>query len=241
VFSVEKGICLSLLRGSEISRYNKPDARSVVIFPYSVEKGSVSGMSLNQLKEEFPKAYSYLLKNKKRLLERSKTNESNWWLYPYPKNLGLYAEQKIVCQVLSQSGKFFHDDSGKYCFLGGGTAGGNAIKLKLADDDFAALMLAILNSKVTAFYVSSVGSAFRGGFFAFGKSSLQGLPIPELDKNSSVAKKIITLVKRRLLVSEGQKLVALEAEIDEEICKLYGIKKRELDDVLGARLDAAAA
>ena len=175
---IESDILHPLLRGSEIARYLQPDYRYVVLFPYRVESGRAIPMSERELKEVYPGAFEYLARNKARLLGRSKTDSSNWWLYPYPKNLTLYGHPKILCQVLSQRGNFSADFDGKYYFLGGGTAGGNAIRVRDDDPFSLKVLLGILNSPIATHWVRHVGSAFRGGYFAFGKGSLAGLPVP---------------------------------------------------------------
>jgi hypothetical protein len=65
------------------------------------------------------------------------------------------------------------------------------------------LLLGILNSPVTSFFVQNCGSAFRGGFYAYGKASLKDLPIPqELSTNSGRLQKIVELSKELLRLRE---------------------------------------
>jgi len=175
---IERGLLRPILKGAEITRFAQPEHELVVLFPYNLENESVEPMDIRSVKRDFPNAYAYLHRNKATLLQRSKCNESNWWLYPYPKNLALYEKPKIVVQVLSSRGTCFVDRAGEYYFLGGGTAGGNAVRAFGDKETDLVFLAAILNSPITTYHVTNVGSAFRGGFFAFGKSSIFNLPLP---------------------------------------------------------------
>ena len=178
---IESCLLHPLLKGSEISRYRQPTYQYMVLFPYRVESGRAVPIAENEMRSKYPAAYNYLSRNKAALLKRSKTDISNWWLYPYPKNLSLYDSPKILSQVPSTRGNFALDEAGRFYFLGGGTAGGNAICVKDDNPDEMRFFLGILNSRLTTYLVSKVASGFRGGFFAFGKSSLASLPFPSLN------------------------------------------------------------
>jgi hypothetical protein len=136
---IETDILRPLLKGSEIGRYAEPKHLYSVIFPYRVISGRAEPIPLKDLERNFPLAHAYLTRNKAKLLERSKTDQSNWWLYPYPKNLSLYARPKILSQVLTRAGNFTLDSRGEFCFLGGGTAGGNAVIVP--NDDLNLMLL----------------------------------------------------------------------------------------------------
>ncbi len=238
--TLEKAITHPLLRGAEITRFGKPEKGCIVIFPYSVSNEKATGLTLEQLKQTCPKTVAYLAKNKPLLLKRSKVTEKDWWLYPYPKSLSFYGERKIISQVLSQAGKFFDDQEGVYYFLGGGTAGGNAIILNSTDERLYKLVLGILNSSVTRLYVSSVGSAFRGGFYAFGKNSLSGLPLPDLQLEGEAAKEIVKLVSKRESLKNSDSALTLEREINRAVGRLYGFTKSELALLLSEEEETGA-
>lgn len=176
--TIEASLLHPILKGAEISRYTKPNFELMVLFPYRVSGEAAAAIPISELRKCYPKAYEYLHENKRALLERSKCDESNWWLYPYPKNLAMYDQPKILIQVLSSRGTSFLDHEGQFYFLGGGTAGGNAIKVYNDDVGELTFLTAIINSPVTTYYVTKVASPFRGGFYAYGKSSLFELPVP---------------------------------------------------------------
>lgn len=236
---LETDLLRPVLKGAEIEAWSRPAYRHVVLFPYTVENRVAKPIPIHQIESDYPKTFAYLVRNRQRLLARSKTGATNWWLYPYPKNLGLYGRPKILSQVLSRPGAFTYDANGEFCFLGGGTAGGNAILVRDVDETSTYGLLAILNSPVTSFYVSHVGSAFRAGFHAYGKASLEGLPLPpqfdepqQRSELSTAAKELVRIVAEREVRGVPSERQALEREIraSEESCweivgRLYGLSK----------------
>jgi adenine-specific DNA-methyltransferase len=221
---LESSLLRPLLKGSEISRFGTPPWKHAVLFPYTLSGGKAEPIPLRVLKADFPATYEYLVRNKQRLLQRSKTSSANWWLYPYPKNLALYSRPKILIQVLSSSGTCFFDDEGTFSFVGGGTAGGNAIVLENDDETLARYLVGILNSSITKTWVSRVGSGFRGGFFAFGKASLATLPLPWADGQPVIDGKVVQLVKEIEMAKKRRRdSSALEHKLEARVKFLYGL------------------
>lgn len=234
---IESELLHPLLKGAEISRYEKPNYKYMVLFPYLVKNNKANAIPENELKSKYPAAYLYLNRNKGSLLKRSKTDNNNWWLYPYPKNLSLYNTPKLLCQVLSSRGNFTLDGDGKYYFLGGGTAGGYAIKVKDDDQTQLKYLLGILNSKLTTYYVSKVASGFRGGFFAFGKSSLRSLPLPALSHHDGIVEQVDLMLSLHKQLQEARtphektalqrQIEATDKQIDQLVYDLYELTEDE--------------
>src|SRR3989338_8306135 len=130
---------------------------------------------------------------------------------------------------------------GRYYFLGGGTAGGNAILLNEPDVQKYKFLMAILNSNITPWFVRQTGSGFRGGYIAFERNYLLNLAIPTINEGDkryngiiSCVDEMISLHKRRGDLKEGPEKQKIEKEIertDEEIntlvYSLYGITEEE--------------
>lgn len=249
---IESDILHPLLKGSEISRYADIRYRFKLIFPYKIEAGIVIPLSEKQLSKEFPAAYDYLCKNKFNLLKRSNTDSSNWWLYPYPKNLLSMYYPKILAQVLSTRGNYTLDSKGNYFFLGGGTAGGYGIISSKNNSLSLNYLLGILNSFFATYFIKKVGSGFRSGFYSFGKSSMNSLPIPTIDFNNPADKarhdRLVAMVENMLVwhqqlaatrtpqekaVLERQ-IAATDRMINQLVYELYGLTEAEIKLVEGA-------
>jgi type I restriction-modification system DNA methylase subunit len=248
VVKIESSLLHPLLKGSEISRYDDSKYQYVVLFPYKIDAGSAIPLTEDELKLGYPAAYEYLTRNKALLMDRSKVDPRMWWIYPYPKNLSMYCRPKILSQVLSTRGNFTLDLDGKFYFLGGGTAGGNAIKVRNDTEMELKYLLGILNSKITTYYVSKVASGFRGGYFAFGKGSLANLPLPDTKQDESNSRSLIVSLVSQLLdlhkrlgaarTPDEKTLVqrqidAADAEIDRIVYQLYGLSEDEIKIVEG--------
>lgn len=244
--TIENTLLHPLLKGSEIARYETPKYNYMVLFPYFLDSGKANPIKQEEIQFKYPLTYNYLKLNKNDLIKRSKCDSTNWWLYPYPKNLSLYQSPKILCQVLSTRGNFTLDLDGKFYFVGGGTAGGYAIKVENDDPSELKYLTGILNSKITTYYVSKIASRFRGGFFAFGKSSLQSFPIPILnfddpanavkhDKMVRLVENIIELNKKlsKTKIPNEKELIqrqidAIDNQIDNLVYELYGLTDDEI-------------
>ena len=153
--------------------------------------------------------------------------------------------------MLSTKATFTFDRLGEYYFLGGGTAGGNAVRLSGDAHTGYLFLLGILNSSFCSAHVRRVGSAFRGGYFAFGKASLGTLPIRTINfaDPADVARhdRMVALVTQMLdlharLAAEGvphekaalqRRIEMTDRQIDGLVYELYGLTEAEIKVVEG--------
>jgi hypothetical protein len=250
-FRIETAILMPLLKGAEIRRYETPQHLNVVLFPYSTNQDPVALLTRRELEAQYPLALHYLEQCRSRLLARSKADARVFWHYPYPKNLALYRCPKLLVQVLSTRGSFAADLKGEFCFLGGGTAGGNAVRLASGTESDYLYLLGILNSKLTTLFVRGGASAFRGGYLAFERGSLASLPIPQLshddpadkarhDKMVALVERMLELHKRRQAAGSDherellqRQIDSTDGEIDALVYELYGLTEEEIRIVEG--------
>lgn len=194
----------------------------------------------------YPKTYEYLNANKKALIQRSKTDSSNWWLYPYPKNLSLFQKTKLIVQVISKNGKYSYDNSGIY-FTGGGNGPYYGVFYKdLNNSHSLHYIQAILSSKLLDFYLHKISSPFRGGYWSYGKRFIEKLPIRVIDfdnhENVAFHDKIVGLVEKILKLHENlastkvptekemiqRQINATDKQIDNLVYKLYNLTDVEI-------------
>jgi hypothetical protein len=76
---------------------------------------------MEKFTSDYPKAWEYLKRVQKQLLQREsgKVEKNNWYGYIYKKNLTVFETPKLIVQVISQTGKYSFDDLNLY-FTGGG-------------------------------------------------------------------------------------------------------------------------
>ena len=146
---------------------------------------------------------------------------------------------KILYQVLSQKGSFTLDEEGEFYFVGGGNAGGYSITTETNEISELKYLLGILNSKLTSFFVSKVGSCFRGGFYSFGKHSFEKFPLPsenlENKELEDLVDRMISLNKElsQAIVPRDKKLLqkqieTIDNQINQVVYKLYDLTDEEI-------------
>jgi hypothetical protein len=113
-------------------------------------------------------------------------------------------------------------------------------------------ILGVLNSSVTWFYISSISSVFRGGFYVFATDPLVYIPIPRIDfsdpgdverHDRMVALVNSMLELNRRLHSGGlstheksvieRRIAATDREIDALVYDLYNLTEDEIRIVEG--------
>ena len=240
---LERKTVSPFLQGREIKPYALLPSGKVLIIPYSVEHGKVRLLSEKELESECPRTFSYLLENKSYLQdrERGRMRGAGWYGYVYPKNIEVMKEQKILVPDIADRASFALDETGGYAFTSG-----YGITLKSDVTESVKYVLALLNSKLLDFYLKSVSTTLRGGFFRYFTQFIQQLPIRLINFSDSADKarhdKMVELVDRMLELNKqkhsgklapsqvdrvDREIAATDAEIDNLVYGLYGITGEE--------------
>ena len=220
-----------LLKGAEIKRYSQPKELFSLIFPYKKVNNKYKVIAEEEFSSLYPDIWDYLLECQEKLKgrENGKMDVPEWWAYVYPKNLEAFDKPKIMTQVLSIHSSLTYDGSGYYYFVGGGTAGGYGIVLKDTSKGNYHFVLGLLNSRIVEWYIHSVASPFRGGYYAYSRATMEGVPIPLADEEAKA--RITFLVVQILCIKQADTNAdtsALEAEIDQLVYQLYGLTEEEI-------------
>lgn len=226
---------LKNIKNKSFEPYMYVDSEYKLLFPYNIENNKAIPLTLKEMKR-YPKVFEYLLSNKKDLLNRSNIKSNKWWIYPYPKNLSIMEEPKLIIPVLSLYPRLIYDDNGFYMTGGGG---GPFYGLRPFDEYISIFyLMGILNSNVFNFYVSKKSTQMRGGYYRYSKQYIEQFPIPlnqslELIKN---VQKIINLNKELQIVKTPQEEKLLKIQIDKvdkeinsSVYELYGLSNDEID------------
>ena len=100
-------------------------------------------------------------------------------------------------------------------------------------------LLGILNSNLTAFFISKVASCFRGGYYSFGKHYFEHFPLPSenLDDETliNLVDKILSLTNDLKLSKTPndrkifqQQIEITDKKINEMVYELYGLTDEEI-------------
>jgi len=208
------------LDGKDIKKYKSPEHKKWLILLNNGDSSKEFGrLELNAMThlmtEKYPSVMTWLQKFKNKLVNRSDKGEYFWELRPcaYNKN---FEENKIVWAETSFGNQFCFVDPGVYL---------NKTAFMIPSGDVT--LLAILNSRLVKFYLNSIVSKVRGGYFSMSKAYVQTIPIlypSQVTPFINVANKIIELKKQ----NPKAEIAELEAEIDKLVYNLYDLNEEEI-------------
>ena len=250
---LERGAVKPFINDVSLASYEQPKPQHWLIFPYELLNGKVSLFPARQLADSYPRTWDYL-KNKEAILRRresGKVDNGQWYGYIYRKNLTLFDAPKLIVQVVSQTGRYAFDDTSVY-FTGGGNGPYYGIRWSDYEEVHSLHYLqGVLNSRLLDFYLHSISTTFRGGYWSYGKRFIEQLPIRTIDfsdpEDAARHEKMVGLVKRMLKLQERiaearisqeknvirRQIGAADRQIDRLVYDLYGLTDEEIMVVEG--------
>lgn len=213
------------LAGRDVKRYQAPKADKYLLF-------TRRGVDI----EQYPAIKRHLEQFRTQLEPRPKdwTGKTDGWpgrkpgsyaWYEIQDSVDYYKEfeqEKIIYQEIATYQAFTLDDNGIYCnnkifMLPGATRA----------------LLAILNCKITWFYLNNIATKYQGGAIAMQSPFVLSIPIPDhqdvVDKLDSLVREITTQKQS----SPTADTSALEAEINALVYALYELTEAEIALVSG--------
>jgi hypothetical protein len=177
-----------------------------LIFPYKKHNATYTLISEEELEQNYPLTFEYLSSKKKELLKRKDIrNEEYWYAYSAPRNLDYYEEEKILVQGFSINSSASIDPEGNLFF------GPDIYGLRIKDEhkNMAYLLLAILNSNITNFYIKHVGVVHGSGYYKFEDRFIKNLPIklPKTKAEQKLADEITSLVEEILALAKVEQRI----------------------------------
>ena len=177
--TIEKGLVKPLLKGEDVHKYDHIFTNRYVIFPYKLVNSTAELYTEEEIRTHFPLGYSYLKECEFVLRNREKgrlLNEPFWYKYIYPKNLVLFANEKLVAPEISLGGNFAYDIDGKFYTT---TKIYGYIKKRSIKESYR-FWLGLCNSNLFWFYLKNTGYVLRGGYFTFKTDYVNPFPVPEI-------------------------------------------------------------
>ena len=240
---LESALLKPVIRSGEIGRF-WAEPTATVLFPYKITNGKAYLIPEKEMKEEYPKAWDYLLANKALLSSREHGKfKSSGWYQLYPKNLERWEQLKIMLPYMITRLAAFYDDADNY-FVNV-TTGGFGVVTDPAHGSMK-YMTGVFNSALLDWYLRQVTTNFHGGYFAANKQYIEQLPIRPINFSNPADKarhdKMVKLVDRMLELNKqkhsgklapsqverlDREIASTDAEIDELVYELYGITDEE--------------
>ncbi|MFA5501867.1 MAG: Eco57I restriction-modification methylase domain-containing protein [Sulfurovaceae bacterium] len=220
IWKVEKELTRPYFQTSKndynLYTYRSFKPNSFVIYPYKNNKGITEFVTIDDLRNNYPYTYKYLLNFKDLLIERDiqptpKTSDE-WYRYGRHQSLDkCEVEAKIVVGILSQEDGYAIDYH-RTVISSGGNAGYAIISYDNKQEYSIYYLQAVLNSKYVEWVCSILGSVFRGGYISHGTQVLKKLPIRKIDFNNTEEK---TLHDKIVLTQK--ELISIYTQIDANI------------------------
>jgi len=202
-YEIEKRICRDIIKPNILKHEHEIEAvKEKVIYPYTNGISPLTLMNEKYLKANFPKAYKYLLVNKKKLLSRDKGNGDYGAWYAFGRTQALSDKgYKLLFPYMTKNPHFvFTDQKDMLIYCGYAIFNESHQELKI--------LKRILESKVFEYYMANTSKPYSGGFFSYAKNYVKNFGICELNEQD------------RYFLSNG----ATKEEVDDFLINKYEIK-----------------
>jgi SAM-dependent methyltransferase len=188
---IEDEIMKPLVTGPEAKRYEEPDTKIYLLFPYEPdERGGMRLISANNMESRFPKAWVHLCHWRNALTNEGADRVRDWWGYVYRKNLDKQHLPKLLVAQTVPGMRVCADYSGRH-YLDNVRV--NGILPASGVDPF--FLLGALNGPIADFIFRRIGKPKQGGWYEANKQFIAPLPIPNA---SPEARAEIAALARRL-------------------------------------------
>lgn len=172
-FDIELDIVKPIFKIPELKLHEKlEDAKRHIIFPYYKKDGKFVLYSEEELQNNFPLTYQYLLASKKELdsRDKGKPNPAGWYAYGRTQGLNKYGK-KLLFPTFAKKPKFIYVQN-EYALFCNGYA--------VFEDEYIDLdiMCKILNSVIMEYYVSQTSYPIEGGYYCYQKKYIERFSIP---------------------------------------------------------------
>ena len=170
---IEKEICKDIINSNKLSKYeNFNDLIEKIIFPYIYDENDQIEL-INEMKFQklYPKAYTYLLKNKKLLATRDKGNANylTWYAYGRNQSLEKRKEKLFFPQLVKKDFKtVYSEDENLYFYNGMCAYASKKHLLKLQN---------IMKSKEFWKYIENKAKYYSSGYYGLGRNYLKDFGI----------------------------------------------------------------
>ena len=213
--NLEEGVLKSAIKISELDNEESIlDKTRKIIFPYQKVKHRYVAYNEDDLKELFPLAYKYLLKNKELLKRRSEAKKGLKNFYEWGRIQGMEAPgYKLLTKTFSSKPNFMLDKTDSlFC-------NGYSVKPKVKktnDQEINIIILQkILNSSIMDYYSKLTSFQLDGNYQCFQKNFIELFCIPKLDKKD----------KDFILNKSG-------SELNQYLANLYKIDFKDLEEII---------
>ncbi|MFA5296644.1 MAG: Eco57I restriction-modification methylase domain-containing protein [Lutibacter sp.] len=228
-YELEKELFKPFLMGKDVQRYSYLTTNRFVFFPYKLKNGNAEIVSIEEIKEKYPKTYQYVIDHEKIFRDRESGKAGkmqHWHAYIYPKNLNKFEQPKLtsmeICanhpNVTLNLENLYHT-----------TKAYSWVKKEETKESYEYL-LSIANSKLLWWFLKTTGDTLQGDARTFKTNYLNPFPLPiivgqEIENN--ISEKVKLVMEQKKLNSKGN-TTTIEKEIDQLVYELYELTEEEI-------------
>lgn len=223
----EEVLFVPFLPDREMKLYTVPEKTAYYFFSSFIDGRKIEE---EELKNNFPKTWEYLMSHKQRLQSRPPVLKGTlaWWQPERPRRPEDMMRGKIISPHLVIVPRFSLDREGKYAVSRAPYLYPKArFKDTGAEDDLLCFFLAVLNSSTCYWYISKYSHKYRAGYTMLEPKTLKLTPVPDpFQVDPALMRHLLSLVDKRLSAL-GAMAIELEKQLDRLIADLYGLSTIE--------------
>jgi len=175
---IEKSVCREVLNTNKLTKVTNLDSiKKKLIFPYYYKNNSAYVIPEDEFKNDFPKAYLYLLENKVLLSTRDKGNGNyaEWFAFGRNQSLEKYKYKLFFPHIAPKSPNFIISKDEDLLFHNG---------LSLLDNDLTKMRLAqkIMSSRLFWFYIENTSKPYGAGYMSLSKNYIKSFGIYDFEE-----------------------------------------------------------
>jgi hypothetical protein len=232
--NIESELLLPVIRAQDCDKYKCRKPSKYVIYPYKVEKGKTVLLSENELKEQFPNGFEYLIKNKDLLSNRKDSRKklddiNSWFKLTRFGQKQVFEKPKIVSPGEVKNHKFCIDNSKA------GFSCARVFAITIEDEKYNLYsMVAILNSSLFKYYLQAKASLKAGGYYSYSSKILNNAPIISSNElNETRLNELALRIENTKKQDPLSNTTEIEKEIDHLVYQLYELTEEEIKIVEG--------
>lgn len=221
-FNLENELVYPIIGPSDLEKWHLSIPETYCLYPYKDIEGKTTLITLSELKDKYIGIYSYLTRNKDKLVARSQgrkdyTESDKWYQLNRPREKWIYDSQKIIYPGTTNRPKFAFDELGQvyrnarvYAYL-----------LNEKYSDFYKIILPILNSSITKYLISLKCPPKANNYYEMSTGFMETFPFILPQDNVKVMFENIS----EKIISETDQLYVINSKFTKYLQSQFAIEK----------------
>ena len=225
---IEDAMLTPIIRAQGCNRYVYAQPSKKIFYPYKEKNNNTELIELEELKKEYPLAYTFAVKNETELKARKDSRKTfgdkkGWYGLIRFGKLSRFRKPKIVSPGEVKDNKFSLD------LTGSAFSCARVFSITVEDECVdIEYLLAILNSKLIEFFLHGVAPLKQGGYFSYSSSIIDAIPLIIENVSQQAFTTIVDQILSLKNADPNADTTSFEKQIDQMVYKLYGLTEEEI-------------